>query len=261
MTTLHLPSHAHPDLPNLWCLFEGELLYLPHGQLPDAPPGAHTAAHYIGHNDAANLYSADLVGPPPAHWQAVSLRQAIYTLPAEFSALLARAAQLRRFRRSHRYCGACATPLQQNRHDHGLQCPSCGELYYPKLSPAMMVLITRGRELLLARSPHFAAGMYSALAGFVEAGESLEACVHREAFEEVGVRIGNLRYAMSQSWPFPHSLMLAFIADYQDGDIVPQAGEIEHAAWFDIDALPDLPAPRSIAHQLIAHHVAHLRQA
>ena len=261
MTILHLPPHPHPTLPDLWCLFNGEQLYLQNDALPGAPGQAHTAVRYIGHNDAANLYSAELIGPPPANWQAVSLRQAIYTLPADMSALLARAAQLHRFARSHRFCGVCASPLQPNRHDLGRQCPSCGELYYPRLSPAMMVLITRGRELLLARSPHFAPGMYSALAGFVEAGESLEACVHREAFEEVGVRIHNLRYAMSQSWPFPHSLMLAFVADYLDGDITPQAGEIEHAAWFDIDQLPGLPAARSIAHHLIHQHIRQLRQA
>lgn len=261
MDHLQLPSQADPSLPNLWCLFDGQQLYLQDGQLPAHPPEAHTGTRFIGHNHAANLFSAELLGAPPAGWQAHTLRQALYVLPPDMTSLLARAAQLRRFEQSHRFCGACATPLQQNHHDLGKRCPSCGEHYYPRLSPAMMVLITRGRQLLLARSPQFAPGMYSALAGFVEAGESLEACVHREAFEEVGVRIHNLRYVMSQSWPFPHSLMLAFVADYLEGDITPQPGEIEHAAWFDIDALPGLPAARSIAHHLIHGHVANLKAA
>ncbi len=257
--SLHLPAQAHPYLPTLWCLFDGNSLYLQQNQLPDAPPGPHTTPQFIGHNDAANLYSAELIGPAPADWQKVTLRQALYTLPAEYSALLARAAQLRRFCQTHRYCGACGGPSQAHLHDQGRHCPACGEVYYPRLSPAMMVLITRGREILLARSPHFAPGMYSALAGFVEPGETLEACVHREAFEEVGVRLHNLRYATSQSWPFPHSLMLAFVAEYHSGDITPQAGEIEDAAWFDIDALPAIPPERSIAYFLITEHIRHLR--
>lgn len=257
--SLHLPTQAHPDLPTRWCLFDGNSLYLQDSQLPATPPGPHSPPRYIGHNDAANLYSAELIGPAPAGWQQVTLRQALYALPADTSALLARAAQLRRFHQTHRYCGACAGPLQAHLHDQGRHCPACGEVYYPRLSPAMMVLITRGREVLLARSPHFAPGMYSALAGFVEPGETLEACVHREAFEEVGVRLHTPRYAMSQSWPFPHSLMLAFVAEYHSGDITPQPGEIEDAAWFDIDALPVIPPERSIAYFLITEHIQQLR--
>ena len=106
----------------------------------------------------------------------------------------------------------------------------------------MMALIWRGRELLLARSPHYAPGMFSALAGFVEPGESLEDCVHREVAEEVGVTVRNLRYYGSQSWPFPHSLMVAYTAEWMAGEIVPQEDEIEAAGWFGIDALPEHPA-------------------
>ena len=119
----------------------------------------------------------------------------------------------------------------------------------------MMALVwraDRGRpELLLARAPHFAPGMYSALAGFVEAGESLEECVHREVAEEVGVTVTGLRYYGSQSWPFPHSLMVAFSAQWSGGEIVPQAGEIEDAQWFALDALPAIPPRFSISGHLI----------
>jgi NAD+ diphosphatase len=107
--------------------------------------------------------------------------------------------------------------------------------------------------LLLARSPHFLPGVYSALAGFVEPGETVEQCVHRETQEEVGVRVKNLRYVCSQSWPFPHSLMLAFTAEYDGGDIRPQPGEIEDAGWYHIDTLPTIPAQLSVAYQLIRH--------
>ena len=254
--SLNLPSQPSPLLPIQWCVFDGNGLYLQHDKLPATPPANHTGSRYIGHNATANLFATELLGAPPADWQLLSLRQALLTLPADYTAMLARAAQLRRFDHSHRYCGACAAPLLANSNDHGKHCPSCGELYYPRLSPAMMVLIYRDNEVLLARSPHFAPGMYSALAGFVEAGESVEECVHREAFEEVGVRVRKLRYMRSQSWPFPHSLMLAFTAEYDSGDITPQPGEIEDAAWFPVDQLPLTPPPRSIAHFLLQDYLA-----
>lgn len=127
---------------------------------------------------------------------------------------------------------------------------------YPRISPSMIVLVTRGDEILLARSPRFVTGMYSALAGFVEPGESAEDCVHREVMEEVQVRIKNLKYRGSQCWPFPHSMMLGFHAEYESGEIVPRAEEIEDARWFHVDDLPPLPANRSIARYLIEAYLA-----
>ncbi|AOY02328.1 hypothetical protein BJP62_12050 [Jeongeupia sp. USM3] len=171
----------------------------------------------------------------------------------------ARARQLLSWLRDHRHCGRCGTATKVAEHEAAAICPACAHRMYPRVSPAMMVLIRRGRELLLARSPHFKPGVYSALAGFVEPGETLEACVHRETMEEVGVTINGLRWFASQSWPFPHSLMLAFHADYVGGDIVPQEGEIEDARWFDIDALPELPAQASIARRLIDDAIAEVR--
>jgi NAD+ diphosphatase len=130
---------------------------------------------------------------------------------------------------------------------------------YPRLAPAVMMLVRRGRELLLGRSPHFQPGVYSALAGFVDPGETLEDCVAREVMEEVGVTVGKLRYFGSQSWPFPHSLMIAFFADYAGGDIVPQSEEIEDAQWFNVDALPELPMAISISRRLIDAAVGEIR--
>ena len=128
---------------------------------------------------------------------------------------------------------------------------ACALVVYPRIAPAVMCLVRRRREILLARSPRFAPGMYSALAGFVEPGESLEQCLAREVLEETGVRIANVRYFASQPWPFPHSLMIAFVADYAGGELAPAAEEIEDAQWFDIDALPNLPNRISIARRLI----------
>ncbi|HCP57085.1 MAG TPA: NAD(+) diphosphatase, partial [Pseudomonas sp.] len=132
----------------------------------------------------------------------------------------------------------------------------CAVHHYPRLSPSMIVLVTRGDEILLARSKRFVTGMYSTLAGFVEAGESVEQCVHREVLEEVGVRVQNLQYLGSQGWPFPHSLMLGFHAEFAFGDIVMQEDEIEDAQWFSVHDLPPLPASRSIARFLIDVYVA-----
>jgi NAD+ diphosphatase len=187
--------------------------------------------------------------------QACELR-ASYPLIGEALWLLAgRASQIATFYRTHLHCGVCGAPTQRMAAEAACECTACGHRVWPRISPAVMVLIRRqgecGEELLLARSPHFRAGMYSAVAGFVEPGESLEQCAHREVFEEVGVKINNLRWFGSQSWSFPHSLMLAFIADYQSGEIVCQAGEIEDARWFTLTALPELPSRYSLAWRLL----------
>jgi NAD+ diphosphatase len=154
--------------------------------------------------------------------------------------------------RTHRYCGVCATPTERVADEFCLKCPKCGHSNYPRISPAMMVLIKKGDSILLARNANFAAARYSALAGFVEAGESLEETVHREVQEEVGLRVHQLRYFQSQSWPFPHSLMLAFTAEYLDGDIQVDGTEIVDAQWYGPnDTLPNIPPTDSVAGLLI----------
>jgi len=135
--------------------------------------------------------------------------------------------------------------------EFGMACPACKLIFYPRISPAVMVLVRDGEHLLLARSPHFKPGVFSALAGFVEPGENLEQCAVREVREEVGVEITNLRYFQSQPWPFPNSLMLAFFADYAGGELKLDPTEIEAADWFHISDLPKLPDHVSIARRLI----------
>jgi len=213
--------------------------------------------HGLGHYQGQPLvvlelqYPAEIAG---AQW--LTLRQLMMQSEPTIFKLLGYASQIITWAREHRFCGACGQPLQHLAGERAMHCEPCGLRLYPKLSPSIIVLITRGEEILLARSPHFAAGFYSTLAGFVEPGESIEACVRREVREEVAVEVGNLRYIASQSWPFPHSLMLGFHADYQGGEIVPQPEEIEDARWFAIDQLPPLPMQRSIARYLIDLYVA-----
>jgi NAD+ diphosphatase len=189
------------------------------------------------------------------------LRSFFPSLPETPLALAARAFQVADFARSHRYCGRCGTPTRFRDDERAVECPSCGLIAYPRVSPAMMALVTRGRELLLARSARFASGVYSALAGFVEPGETIEDCIRREVREEVGVEIAAPRYFASQSWAFPHSLMIAFAAEYAGGAIRLDDPEIEDARWFPIDALPKLPTRISIARRLIDATVERLREA
>jgi NAD+ diphosphatase len=252
--------------PLAWCFafVEGRLL-VPDTEPVALPPLAPalfaalaSARHYLGRLDGLDCWTFGL-GEVPEGWRPVGLRQALAQFPGALTGLAGRAAQLLEWDRAHRFCGVCGTPTQLQAGERARRCPSCGHLAYPRLSPSMMALVWREGELLLARSPRFATGMYSALAGFVEAGESLEECVHREVAEEVGVQVRGLRYWGSQSWPFPHSLMLAFTAEWAGGDIVPQEGEIEHADWFALDALPLIPPRLSIAGNLIRDTVDAMR--
>ena len=153
--------------------------------------------------------------------------------------------------RTHRFCSRCGAPTERHTEHEAMACADCGQLHFPRLSPAVIVLIQRGREALLGRSPYFTPGVYSTLAGFVEPGESLEECVHREIDEEVGVHVTNLRYFGSQPHPFPHSLMVGFVADWESGDIRLDPEEMEDARWFTPETMPNLPYPMSIARALI----------
>jgi NAD+ diphosphatase len=206
----------------------------------------------VGEWHGLPFYAAE-VERVPAHvaGQLLPLRPLFAAAGAEAFALAGRGVQLLDWQRNHRYCGRCGTPTTMRTSEFAMACAACGLLVYPRISPAVMVLVQRGDELLLARSPRFKPGMFSALAGFVEAGETLEQCAAREVREEVAIEISNLRYFCSQPWPFPDSLMLAFFADYAGGTITPDGSEIEAAGWFSRDALPTLPDPVSIARRLI----------
>ena len=188
------------------------------------------------------------------------LRSLYGVLPDAEVGLAGRAVQLAEWTRTHRHCGCCGATMQRQAGERAMACPACGFTAYPRIAPAMMVLVRQGDRLLLGRAPHFVSGVYSALAGFVEAGESLEECVHREVREEVGIDIRNLRYFSSQSWPFPHSLMLAFVADHAGGELQPNPAELSDAQWFAMDELPPLPSRISISRALIDAVVTDIRQ-
>ena len=168
-------------------------------------------------------------------------------------AVAGRAFQIADWARTHRFCGACGTPTVQVEGERCAKCPACQHMAYPRISPAMMVLVKRGDSILLARHKASPAPFFTALAGFLEAGESAEEAVHREVFEEVGLKVDNIRYFGSQNWPFPHSLMIAFTADYAGGEISIDENEIAEASWFGPgDMIPRTPPGISIAGHLIA---------
>jgi NAD+ diphosphatase len=165
------------------------------------------------------------------------------------------ACQLFHWRINHVYCGQCGAKNQDKNDERALICSRCDALSYPNFYPCIIVLVTKGPELLLARSPHFQPGVYSTLAGFIEPGESVENAVHREVKEEVNITVKNIRYTCSQPWPFPNSLMLGFFAEYESGDIKIDPAEIEDARWFQPHLLPVLPSPLGISKFLIEKHL------
>lgn len=195
------------------------------------------------------LELAECAPPPGMAWH--GLRRLWGWLDDELLGLAGQASQLIEWDRGNCFCGRCGTPTNRRCNERARHCPRCGTRHYPRHAPAVMVRITRGEDILLARSPRFAPGVYSVLAGFVDPGETIEQAAHREVMEEVGLRIAGLRYFTSQSWPFPHSLMIGFTADYAGGEIVLDDPEIEAADWFTRDRLPGLPATMSIARALI----------
>ena len=178
---------------------------------------------------------------PDASYGWHNLRALFGELEDAFVAIAGRAAQIAEWARTHRYCGACAAPMGRAGAERAYRCEACGHTAYPRISPAMMVLIRKGEQVLLAQHATYTTKRYVPLAGFLEAGETVEEAIHREVFEEVGLKVANLRYFASQSWPFPHSLMLAFTADYVEGEIRVDASEILDARWFGPHEYPDPP--------------------
>lgn len=246
-----------------WFVFRGNNLLVhrddsrvevPHVEHPSQLGMEPMRTQYLGTLHGRHCFSAECAESiePPEHLRFAGLRSLFGVIDDATFLLAGRAMQIVDWERSHQFCGRCGTPTERKEGERSRVCPSCGQTHYPRLAPVAMALVRRGRELLLARSPHFPPGMFSALAGFVEPGESIEDCLVREVQEEVGVEVTNLRYFSSQPWPFPHSLMIAFNCDWVRGDIVPQPGEIEAADWFTPERLPPLlPHRLSIARRLI----------
>jgi NAD+ diphosphatase len=187
----------------------------------------------------------------PSGWQAIPVRQAA-TESSGLNGDMLRAFHIAQWRKDSKYCGSCGTKNIDAEAETARLCPACGRMEFPRIAPAIITIIINSEDkILLAHNKKFAPGVYSLVAGFVEAGENLEAAVAREIREETGIEVCGIRYIVSQPWPFPHSLMAGFSARYASGTVKPDGVEIEDAQWFDKDHLPKLPGPGSVSRYLI----------
>ncbi|HZM48743.1 MAG TPA: NAD(+) diphosphatase [Burkholderiales bacterium] len=265
MNNQYVPLFVAPQErsePALWFAFRRtEILVVNGSSIPELPCCRDLSEHgliprraqYLGLYDGKHAYAAEISEEHalPEGWVALGLRDLFGLVESTVAALSGRAYQLLEWDRNHQFCSRCGTPTELRGDERARACPACKFTTYPPVTPAIMILITHGRKLLLARKKAFPAGRFSALAGFVEPGEMLEDTVIRETREEVGVEVKNIRYFGSQPWPFPHSLMVAFTADYAGGEVRPDGVEIEEARWFEPEELPKLPGSISISRRLI----------
>lgn len=208
-------------------------------------------AVFLGYWEGKRCYAVSLSEPDCATRSFSSLREILARHNSEMSCLACMGKQLLDWREHTRYCSSCGEILQEKAEERARVCPACGQLYYPRISPAVIVAIHREEKILLAHNVNFAPGVYSLVAGYVEAGESLEQAVAREVQEEVGLYIRDIRYWGSQAWPFPSTLMVGFEADYAGGSIRPDGQEIAAADWYGLTELPSLPRPGSISRRII----------
>ena len=197
------------------------------------------------------LWSVEAAVPEDQTW--TPLRQLLAEADADQTKAAVRATELASWVSAHRFCGACGTATQRKEDQFVFQCPACQAEFWPRVTPAVIMLVHRGDEVLLARHVRSRSAMYSCLAGFVEAGETMEEAVAREVAEEVSVTVGPPLYVGSQAWPFPHALMAAFLAPWVSGEPVPDGEEIVAAGWYGRDSLPELPPGISIARRLVRH--------
>lgn len=243
----------------IWLIFlENALLISDQQHLPANPTEFGLLieeSHEIGEWRGISCLVAEVQQPLPTlptGWSFQSLRSLMPVLQAEMFQWASKGFQILQWAKNHRFCGRCGGRTDTKINERAKICSKCGFIQYPRLSPAVIMRIRKGKEILLSRSPHFKEGMYSIQAGFVEVGETLEEAVKREIFEETHLEIKNIRYFGSQSWPFPHSLMVGFTADYLKGELAAQKPELEDARWFRrTEKLPQLPPRLSIARQLI----------
>lgn len=243
-----------------WVVSHSQKIWLPHGDLPHGNASEFTLVGSQARAIGEWLGETVWLVCEQRDKDMCSVRQLIDEDPQLFQ-LAGRGVQLAEFYRSHRFCGYCGHQMQLSKQEYACLCEHCRERYYPQIAPCIIVAIRRGDEILLANHARQRNNVYTVLAGFVEAGETLEQAVAREVMEESQVRVKNLRYVTSQPWPFPHSLMIAFMADYDGGELEIDHKELLDAGWYRYDALPLLPPAGTVARRLIEDTVALCRAA
>jgi NAD+ diphosphatase len=237
--------------PAFWFLFLGQnLLVDPSDGIPMVPYVTDLARlnlkperkQYLGALNGRSCYSAELPSDgaePPEGMLFQGLRTLFSTMNETFYKIAGLGLQIVNWDQTHQYCGRCGTPTEDKDDERAKRCPKCDLISYPRISPAIIVAVVKDHHILLARANRSPVKkiFYSVIAGYMEAGETLEECVKREVWEEVGIEVKNIRYFGSQSWPFSSSLMVAFTAEYAGGEIKVDNTEILHADWFTADNL------------------------
>jgi NAD+ diphosphatase len=260
----HIPPEGANKNESLFFLIKGQEILVRRqrdtGLIPSgvdielSDPALHET-HFIGtlngHLCFAVPFGGELEIPSSLHL--LALRDAFRQLADDEIQAISLAKQVLTWSRDFRFCGRCGSPTKELEEQRVKRCPACKATYYPRLSPSIIVSVVKDDQILLARSARFPKGMYSVLAGFVEAGETLEECIRREVREEVGIEIHKIRYFGSQNWPFPHSLMIGFTAEYLSGKLRINNDEIVDARWYKASELPKLPGRYSIARKIIDH--------
>ncbi|KMV29540.1 NADH pyrophosphatase [Photobacterium swingsii] len=236
-----------------WCVVQDRKVYLPFGELPLLTANelafdtdlARKVGEYNNH-PVYWLEAPEALNSADFHTQ----RELLDVAPALFD-LVGRATQLSHMLHTQKYCPSCGGQCQLAEMDIAMVCQQCDSHHYPRISPCVIVAVRRGDELLLAQHPRHKTGMYTVIAGFVEAGETLEQCVAREVLEETGIIVSNIRYVGSQPWAFPSNLMMGFLADYQSGELKPDYTELSDAVWATKATLPEVAPKGTIARHLI----------
>ncbi len=257
-----------PELEGWWCIIYSHQIYLqaPKNKIPfgcfddlaldlEPPKFVTQIGEYEG-DPVFSICAQTLSGAGSENHseldEFVSLRAVLFE-QGEMFEFAARAYQVELFLRTHKYCGQCGDTMKLIDWELATLCEPCKHRCYPRISPVVIVAIRKDKQILLAKNKRSTSGFYSVLAGFVESGETLEQAAHREIMEEVGLKIKNLKYVKSQPWPFPHSLMVGFVAEYDSGEFNLCDDEIECADWYSFDDMPSTPPLKTISGQLIEH--------
>lgn len=208
---------------------------------------------YLGRLDFIPCFAGDITAYSfdQSKYKFISLRQLFGQIEDELFWLAARANHLVNWNRNTKYCGRCGERIFLKPYEHSKLCPCCSLPIYPKISPAIIIAITKGDKILLAKNAISKTNFYSVLAGFVEPGETLEQCIEREIKEEAGIKVKNITYFGSQPWPFPDSLMVAYTAEYAEGELILDKNELSDAHWFGVNELPSIPGKMSVSRKLI----------
>lgn len=258
---------------NAWWFFlsEGKLValnkgdFIPFGDITELPfpEGVTSNKRLLGTYQEQPCYLVEVEASSDVGLgEYVTLRSLLGRMNDRLFDMAGRAFQMALFYKTHQFCGQCGHKMKEIDWEIAMKCYHCQHRVYPRVSPCIIVAIRKEKKILLAlhqRHQKSNYPVYTTLAGFTEAGETLETCVEREVFEEVGIKVKNIQYVTSQPWPFPHSLMMGFTADYDSGEIKVDENELIEANWYNIDDLPVIPKYGTIARKLIDKMVKRCR--